>query len=69
MQRCSVCNGRMMQTSEGERCMNDRCEGSKVTAQKEGVICKCGQPMHYRGLNLWGEPNYTCSACGAVQKL
>ncbi len=69
MQQCEVCGGRVMQTSEGHRCMNSQCEGSKENKQ-EGVICRqCGEPMHYRGLNSWGEPNYSCLECGATVKL
>lgn len=69
MERCSVCNGRTMLSPEGAKCLNSQCEGSKAPQQKEGVLCRCGEPMHYKGLNSWGEPNYACMACGSTAKL
>lgn len=72
MERCSVCNGRMMQSLEGHKCMNARCEGAAAMQNDDGerVVCnQCGDPMSYRGLNSWGEPNYACSACGTTTKL
>lgn len=70
MERCHLCNGRIIHAPEGIRCMNPRCEGSKgIQAVGGGVTCSCGEPMQYTGLNLYGEPNYSCPACGVKQKL
>lgn len=38
-------------------------------SEEEGVVCKCGQKMVYKGMNSWGEPSYGCQACGATVKL
>lgn len=71
MDRCSICNGRVILAPEGPRCMNPRCEGAKgLQKDAEGVSCqKCGEQMHYRGMDSWGQPSYACSACGTNVKL
>ncbi len=69
MDRCPVCSGRLVMKPEGKLCMKSSCEGSKPRDQEEGVLCKCGQPMNYKGMDSWGQPSYACSACGATTKL
>jgi hypothetical protein len=50
--------------------MNPQCENAKgIAANKDTVQCHCGENMVYRGLNSWGEPEYVCTACGAMSKL
>ncbi len=70
MDRCTLCNGRILKTETGTRCMNPQCENAKgIAANKDTVQCHCGENMVYRGLNSWGEPEYVCTACGAMSKL
>lgn len=71
MAACSVCGGRTIQSPEGLKCMNDRCDGSKVVSAvaATGVSCSCGSKMKYKGSNSWGEPTYGCPACGKQLKL
>jgi len=49
--------------------MSSACEGSKVLLEAEQACPKCGDPLHYKGLNSWGEPNYGCASCGVNVKL
>ncbi len=72
MQRCPICDGRTMKTSEGIKCMNSNCDGSKapIDMGKDDMTCKkCGQKLQYIGLNSYGEPKYACAACGVTTKL
>ncbi len=70
MQKCPVCNGRVVITATGTKCMNSSCEGAKEAQPEDNSVkCRCGEPMHYKGLNSWGEPNYVCMACGSTTKL
>ncbi|MBK8190904.1 MAG: hypothetical protein IPK79_10695 [Vampirovibrionales bacterium] len=66
---CSVCGGRVIKSESGEKCMNAACASSSRDAQGEKVVCRCGEPMQYQGLNQLGEPNYACQACGASVRL
>jgi hypothetical protein len=67
--KCNFCNAtRLIKTEEGYRCMNPQCEGSK-TVMSAGVLCACGEPMDYRGLDSYGTPSYKCVSCGVTQKL
>lgn len=69
MQRCSVCNGRMVQSELGPKCMNNACVGSQLTAPDPDVVtCRCGAAMAYSGEDSWGQPNFVCMYCGATQK-
>ncbi len=69
MQRCPVCNGRTLLSEEGIKCMDIKCTGAQGSLNETGTVCHCGEKMHYTGLNSWGEPNYSCFACGATVKL
>lgn len=66
MERCAVCNGRTIMVENRYKCMNSQCAGSRLEAEREGVICRCGEAMSYQGEDSWGQPNYTCIHCGAV---
>lgn len=68
MPRCHVCNGRTIKTETGHKCMNAQCEGADES-KRQGIRCKCGEPMEYGGLNSYGEPNYYCTSCGSKVKL
>jgi hypothetical protein len=67
---CPVCNGRTIKASTGVRCMKSDCEGNAKLSELEGIMCEeCLTEMDFKGLNSWGEPNYTCPACHCIVKL
>lgn len=68
---CPVCNGRIVKTSTGKRCLKPDCEGTKVLEAEGGTglaMC-CRKTMTYTGLNQLGEPVYKCGECGRTQNL
>jgi transposase-like protein len=70
MATCIYCGGtRVIKTSDGIKCRDAQCEGSKTVMQPTLVCDLCGEAMTYLGLNSWGEPNYKCQDCGATAKL
>ena len=69
MSRCPVCDGRMVKTEHGKKCMNPNCEGATIQKEKEVVRCRCGEAMVYTGENHLGQPTYVCQACRATTKL
>lgn len=67
--KCEYCQSeRVIQTEGGYRCRNGACEGSKAV-MKAGILCKCGEPLDYRGLDSYGTPSYKCTSCGETLKL
>jgi hypothetical protein len=70
MSTCTFCGGtRVIKTSDGIKCRDNQCEGSKTAMQPALQCDQCEEPMQYMGLNSWGEPNYKCPSCGVISKL
>jgi hypothetical protein len=64
MERCSLCNGRLMQTDLGNRCLNDNCENSKIE-KKQGVLCQeCHETLIFRRNTAYGDRISFCPSCG-----
>lgn len=66
---CSVCGGRVIKNDAGEKCMNPACAGASESQNAAKIVCACGEPMAYQGLNQLGEPNYACPACRTSVRL
>ncbi len=68
---CPVCNGRIVKTSTGKRCLKAECKGNEELAAEggKGLAMCCGKTMLYTGLNQLGEPVYKCHECGRTQNL
>lgn len=64
MERCSLCNGRIIQAEEGVRCMNSACANATVKSKDDGYFCQsCGTAMSFKRYNPYGDPVYYCTPC------
>jgi len=63
MTQCALCNGRLIQTQFGHRCMNNSCENSKAE-NKAGHLCLvCNESLQFRRNNAYGDRVYYCPEC------
>lgn len=72
--KCETCGARIIATADGgQRCMNPGCashQAKSEAANEKEVMCKaCDEPMIFKGLNTYGEPDYQCPTCGHHVKL